>query len=818
MGSNGDSSFRLALHGGEAYLQAGRFDDAEAKLSEAVEREPASVPANLAAGHTAIARKDWSSATERFERAARGDPASSEAEIGWGRALAERQRIEQALWHFDRAAALNEEDPEPLFMAGALLFEQARTRGFESVGGRRALDEAESQLSSAAKHETTPVEAILTLGKVRQQRKAFRKALEAYEIAVKRDQDSLPARIGIAETAADLELYRQARRAIEPVLKPPTRDANDPVGVFLTARARAVLVMPLSRLRDWERGSAVICEAIEILDGLAADVPDLAEVCAFLTALLKVEDSGMLLHLGLFDEAVRRAEEGVQSGGGALPYALFALVTSHKERGDYKAMAEALKRTDALAAIGSLEQEDEDEDRAVVARLRALVLDAKGRPEEAYELLSSEIEALPDRLELRMELVQLLARERQAVGGVQAARWQHRLARAVDAARRSLAGRERKQSVVLSLSALEILGGTAYKARKRLTKAVEAEPDSYQVRALLGAAHARLGKDKDACESFAMAAQLAPHNLAYKLALATIHVRLGNLGAAESCYREVVARAPTNVEALVGLGSVLGTREEAEPDIYGEAAELLGRALDAASTMSGDLATQRGSIRLSRSRRAAIYHEIGVVRTRQFDAEADSNPLRRHPRLLRLARKAFARAIEEDDGMYLARRAMERIDSEHRTIGAERPKWALLAVIILLLGVLTSAFFVHAPHLHQLTGPTYSAMTLGLLVLLMATLYLDRLRTLRVAGVSIEKDVESPVLARKLGIEADPNIVELLQIPVESPPPPPPAGTEQTASESSQSAPQRSNVQATQGMTPDPGAQAATTAQHGARP
>ena len=813
MGDAAHSPFTLELDRGEAYLQAGRFEEAETHLGRALEIDPDSGPANLAAAHAAMARSDWIGATRHYQLAAKADPASAAAEIGWGRALVARERVEQALWHFDRAATLDEEATEPLTLAGDMLFEFARSRGPRTARGARALEEAESRLSAAATHDAVPVWAILRLGEVRQERNAFRRALEAYQMAVKRDPDLLPARIGVAETANNLERYGQARRAIEPVLEPVNRAVEDASSVISTARARVTLVASLIGLREWERGRAVICEAIEAVDTLASDTPELEEFCKLLTALMKVQDSGLLVQLGLFDEAIIRAEEGVDSGGGARPYGLLALITAHKERGDYGAMAETLMRAETLIATGSLEEEDDDEDKVAVARLRAAVLDAKDRPEEAYEFLLSAVVALPKMLELRMELVQLLTRERQAAAGVHAACWQHRLVRAVDAARRTLVGREHLPSVALSLGALEILGGAVQDARKRLLGEVDRDPGSYQVHALLGAAHARLGENKEACESFATAVQLAPHNLAYKLALATVYVRLGNSVAAESCYREVLVRAPTNIEALVGLGSVLGTREEADSDMYTEADELLVRALDAANTMSGDLSRQSGSIRLSKVRRAAIYHEIGVVRARQFESEADSNPLRRRPRLLRSARRAFASAIAEDDGMFLARRAKSRIDREYRTLGAERPKWVLLVTIGVLLVVLASAFFVHVPHLHQLTGPTYSAMTLGLLVLLMASLYLDRLRSLRIAGVSMEKEVEFPTMARKLGVEADPDIIELLQIPVESPSSPPPADTDLVAPEQPQPGGGRAESQATQGSAP--GAQAASTAQHG---
>ncbi|HEY5816692.1 MAG TPA: tetratricopeptide repeat protein [Solirubrobacterales bacterium] len=797
---------REELNRGIAFLAAGRYDDALTCLSNVLRHEPDDVLTVLSAGQAALALDRLPEATAHFRHAVELAP-SAEAELGWARALAARGQVEQAVWHFDQAASSSEEPLDPLIAAGSLMLDLARESTADTARRAWALQEAEKRYATASRLDGAPAGAALRLGEARQERNAFRKALEAFEMAAKRDPDLPEARIGIAEMANNLERYKQARRAVEPVLA-----RGDQVAVVSALKARLALMNSLFGLREWEEG----CEVVTgVFDLLAGETPETELLRETLWALVKVQDSVFLAQLGKLDEAIEPAEEAARSGGPAVSHALYMLGGIHAARGDYGALAEILIRADLLYPDGPLT--DDVDERVSVVQLRATILYAKHRVDDAYKLLRDECRDLPERLEFHIELVRLIARERDGTTGAEAAKWQHRLLRAVADARRVLRGRAQLPSADLAYGALEILEGNAEGARDRLRKAVQKDPRSYQAHALLGAAAGRLRKHEEAAQSFATAVRLAPHTFSYKLALATSYVHLGNSAAAEACYREVLACAPRNVEALVGLGAVLGGREEADPSIYEEAGRHLNEALQSADTMNLDLSRQCASIRLSKARRAAIYHQIGYVRTREFEAEAAAgNPRRRH-KLLREARDAFTNALREDRDMFLAKRAKERVGREHRALLAERPKWLLIAVICGLLAVLSSSFFLKFPELEELSGPTYSAMTLGLLVLLMAASYMDRLRSLRVAGVSMEKDVEVTTLARKLGVEADPHIIELLQIDIEPPPLPPPGDSEiSSGPDGNGGGGGGASGQALEGVAPETGDQAAKIAKSGA--
>ena len=534
--------------------------------------------------------------------------------------------------------------------------------------------------------------------------------------------------------------------------------------LILLAKARLAMIDAVMGLREWERAREVIAGLFDLL----AVEEQATELLLQVRCLMMVQDSGILVQLGQLDEAVRPAEDAVEQGGEeVLPYAFLMLVSVHTARGDYGALANTLVRADELCSWEL--PTDDIEQRSTVVQLRVAVLKAEREVGEAYALLRKECARRPERLELHMELVKLVARERTVSLGVEAAEWQHRLVQAAADARRALTPRASLRSADLSYGAIEILAGEWEAARTKLLSAVDRDPGSFEAHALLGIANAQLQDYQESARSFSRAIRMSPQNFHYKLGLASAYVHLGNSAAAEACYREVHARAPMNVEALVGLGTVLGSRDEAHPSLYEEAGRFLSDALAATDTMNADLASQRASIGLSKARRAAIYHQIGYVRTREFEAEANAGSPRRRPKLLRSARREFARALKEDKNMFLAKRAKERVDREHRALLAERPRWPLVALISALIAVLSLSFFAHRPNLAELTGPTYSAMTLGLLVLLMATFYMDQLRSLSVAGVSMQKDVEVTMLAAKLGVEAYPDIIELFPPDIEPP-------------------------------------------------
>jgi len=759
---------------GKAFLADRRPEDALASFVHAQALDPDLVEARIGAGWADLDLGDPLAALAQFEDAASRDPSSSSAALGCARALVRAKRLEQAIWRYDQAWKLDSSSAVPLMEAGEALLDSRRRLGSRADGPKRdaALADAHALFAKATEVDPKAAGAWLGLGQCQMEARSFTEALGVLRRALEADPSLVEANICIAEAANELERYKEALVAIEPVAT-VWDDSGDPDSLELPLKARVALIFALEGLRRWEEAHHEVEKVTKLLSGSGDEVEIYRHAFG---SLFVVMDSSLLLELGRLDEAIALAREATKSDGSVVALAQQLLARAQSARGDYEGAAKTL--ADAEDMYANAEPNEEVEARVTVAQLRCAALSAIGRADEAYALLKGECDALPDQVELHMELVRLSARERADSDGVAEATWQHRLLCATGATRDALEPCKDLPSALLSFGMLDIASGNADRARSSLEKEVSRDPESREAHALLGAANAHVGDYGGAVRSFAAAVRLAPFNLSYKLALATAYFHLGNADAAERGYREVLRTAPENVEALVGLGAVLGSREEAEAAIYDEATQHLEKALCLAETMNGALRDQKASIRLSAKRRAAIHHQIGCAAVRKYEADSTGSPVGRRSRTLRRARNAFSRALTEDPSLFRAERAKAMVQAERKALAKAGPKWIVMAAICTLLVLLALSFFFHRPRLDQLDGPTFSVMTLGLLALLMAAGYLDRLRTLSVAGVSMEKEVEVEAIPGKLGIEGDPTFIDLIPLELEFPSPPSPGDAE----------------------------------------
>jgi tetratricopeptide (TPR) repeat protein len=758
---------------GSAFLHSGRYREALSCFHRATTLAPESAPAHFAAGSASLALEEWSRAEGYFSRAAQLDPGDYKAQLGWGTSLAPQEKFEQALWKFDRAQELAPDALEPLLDAGHALGSFAMRTG-DRGKQRQGFREAEKRFEAATEKDSASAEAWQGLGEARGGQGDYTGALEAFGEAVAIEGAPLAAHIGLGQMANNLEEYATAKEALERVV--PLTDDAARSNLVAAVDARAALVTAFSGLRR-------TADALEVAVGLLVLLGDPAfagnQYCGQAQTIACVQASGLLAQLGEYEEAIDFAEAVVASGEEATtPYGLLMLAAIHAARGDYDEMATTLSRAEDLYP-------DVPPGASTISiRLQVEALLARDRIEDAYEFMARACLTQPDELELHMAFVQLIAREGQRSAATERIKWRRRLNQAVADARRVLALRQDRPSAKLTDGTLDVLGGEAEAARKKLLEAVESDPLSYEAQGLLGMAYGELGKDEKAARCFRAALRLMPGEIAYTLALARTYARLQNLEGAEELYGEVIEQAPANVEALAGLGAVLARRDGEGVENYIKARGHLEMALRMADTMNADLIDQKASLRLSASERAGIQFQMGYAYCRQYECEAQATPARQRPALMRSAAKAFARAFEEDPSMHRAERAREKVEHEREALAAEKPPlWLLVAIGVLLLG-LASAFFAHAPYLAELNGPTYSGMTLGLLVVLIAALYLPRLRSLSVAGVSMEKDVDAVAIVANLGVESDPDFIRRIPLNLALGQAPGPAGS-RAGSESS---------------------------------
>lgn len=83
----------------------------------------------------------------------------------------------------------------------------------------------------------------------------------------------------------------------------------------------------------------------------------------------------------------------------------------------------------------------------------------------------------------------------------------------------------------------------------------------------LAAEMAQEGRDEDALIAFQRIASANPNDHTARLWIGRLHERMGNAARAEAVYRSIVLEDPINVQAILGLGSALLTRNEASEAI-----------------------------------------------------------------------------------------------------------------------------------------------------------------------------------------------------------------------------------------------------------
>ncbi len=247
-----------------------------------------------------------------------------------------------------------------------------------------------------------------------------------------------------------------------------------------------------------------------------------------------------------------------------------------------------------------------------------------------------------------------------------------------------------------------------------------------------------------------------PDNIDYKQRLADLLQQVELFDQAEELYREVLAAAPKNVDALIGLGEVLlglGTAQFANPDARGHIAdpELFKDAGDAftdALVVAKETATKgvqfrTGSRSLNVREQAAIHYNVGYAAVMGYQASAKGRVIPRFRPPLAQARSAFKRAKECDPQHSKAARALRQLSAEKQSKPSRWGGYLLMVISLLLLTAAQGAFYVAdglgLPTTLQRNPTIYATLTFGLLGFLLAAVTLPELLKFGVGGVQIEK-------------------------------------------------------------------------------
>jgi tetratricopeptide (TPR) repeat protein len=241
----------------------------------------------------------------------------------------------------------------------------------------------------------------------------------------------------------------------------------------------------------------------------------------------------------------------------------------------------------------------------------------------------------------------------------------------------------------------------------------------------------RTNQYQEAIKYFQAALEIDSTDLALRSNLAEAYLRDDRLEDSEKEFGRVLKIAPDHIESRIGLAGVYTALGEAgDPDMYDAAVTEYTRALTLAATRSG-------SKRLTKSELAKVRYSRGYASVKSYEAfKAPSERGR-----LRDARADFAECFKLDEDQHKARRAVEKIDKVLPRRSPQRylEDWGPSLILVLSFGVFLLFQWKVFNHAQPLPPSEYITVTLGSLLLMVASCYLPQLLKLKVPGIELEK-------------------------------------------------------------------------------
>lgn len=142
---------------GDALSRAGRFAEAEAQYTIAVDLDPADPVALVGLGGAQAAQGKLDEAIPRFERALTSRPDDVDAHRSLGLAYASRRQDDRAIVHLERALEVQADDPVLLGQLAAIL---ADSRDTSLRNGARAVDLAERAVRLTSRRDAMALETL----------------------------------------------------------------------------------------------------------------------------------------------------------------------------------------------------------------------------------------------------------------------------------------------------------------------------------------------------------------------------------------------------------------------------------------------------------------------------------------------------------------------------------------------------------------------------------------------------------------------------------------------------------------------------------
>jgi tetratricopeptide (TPR) repeat protein len=603
-------------------------------------------------GQTLHKLRQYTAAIRQHERAVELDPENPNLQVALGVTLAADKRFERAFSCYRRAVALSSGESTSL---------NAALDGLKRAFAQMDSDQAIAPISEAIEAIDSS-DAYRSWGLILGGSGRPGAELVQYEKALKKHSTNSAMR---AEYAYRLVAAGQSDQGLTQHRLAAERD---PENSFI----HKIWGMSFRLLRRYQEAAEAFQRATELGD------TDATFYCA-----LALGDMGSL------EAAVNKYGEIVQVNDRPVDtaYCLHNIASIRQGLGDYRAAAKAWDQ--ALAAYEkAASQPGEETDADFFLYYGSIYHQIKGDFElaarhyaKANELQPNHKDVLVAIAQLNIKKLEYLSLEERNADRITKYQWAAR--EAYGNAKRlltRLAKDETAASSLIKLGTLHFAMSDHEEAKACLKQALTVEPESAEAAALLGQTYLRTEEFRDALKCAKAAVAREPQELSYRTSLAEAHYKLNELDSAEMEYRKVLAVAPCDVDALVGLGNTyVALAEEFQKNGKPSDAEnMFSRALDQFCQSVSVEGTDKGSRQLTPVERAASSYSRGYANVMRYEAQTLA---KRDENLLDSALAAFAEVPPRDPNYHKAQRAMLKI--QERTQASERStRWGAWVIVV----------------------------------------------------------------------------------------------------------------------------------------
>jgi len=287
-------------------------------------------------------------------------------------------------------------------------------------------------------------------------------------------------------------------------------------------------------------------------------------------------------------------------------------------------------------------------------------------------------------------------------------------------------------SDLLRLGNLHIVMEEYEKAEEVLQKAQKKNEKSAEVMSALGMVCQRRKRFKKAVQCFEAAVRQDPEDFKLRSNLAEAYLKAKRVEEAEKEYQKILRITPNHVESQIGMGEVYTAMgDEGEEEMYGAGLEHYTAALKLADSPAR-------SKRLRRKELAALHYSRGYARVKHYEAADASKDVK----LLHNALKDFKECERKDPDHHKAKRAVARLKERLRFFSGEHIRDVVAPLVIFFLSALAflaiqGSFYFKFPA--EIDVKLYVPMTFGLLMFMVAGIYLPQILRLKVGSIELEK-------------------------------------------------------------------------------